>query len=151
VLLSLWLTIPALQPAKQMVTGQLGATKSCLIVCAEVIQVADRRLGCNVDLLGVPYACRAKLLQPGQAVATYVALPSAARLLSLADTDGTLLRLERDGAVIYSRSIAQQAWSALYGGWIFHAIYWPIAGLIIWKWPSSRFSRRVQWKDASDA
>ena len=29
----------------------------------------------------------------------------------------------------------QQVWAELYGGWVFNAIYWPIAGLAIWRWP----------------
>ena len=150
-LLSVWLSVPAFQPAKQVATGDLSAAKSCLVFCAEVVHVDQRRLGCNVDFIGVPYGCRSKLIQPGVVTATYTQLPSVARLFGLAVTDGTLVRLERNGEILYSRSIAQQAWDALYGGWVFHAIYWPIAGLIIWRWPAWRFSRRIQRKGASDA
>ncbi len=29
------------------------------------------------------------------------------------------------------------------GGWLFHALYWPLAGLLLWRWPSSALARRL--------
>jgi hypothetical protein len=146
-LLTLWLSIPLLQPARQTASGTAERTRVCLVLCADVLKVGDTTLSCRADFLGTPYDCREKLLQPGAAVAQYAALPSLAALLGLAPTQGTLLRLQRDGVTVYSRSVAQQVWAALYGGWVFNAIYWPLMGLVIWRWPHSRLARRVTWKD----
>jgi hypothetical protein len=149
VVFALWLSIPALQPSKQLTQGGLAGTSACLVVCAEVLEISGVRLGCNMDFLGVPYSCQETLLQPGEAIATYVRLPSIAGALGMAPTDGTLLRLEKGGVVIYSRSVAQQVWRAMYGGWVFSAVYWSMAGLIIWRWPKSRFSKSASWKDSA--
>lgn len=146
-LLTLWLSIPPLQPARQTVSGAAERTRVCLVLCADVLKVGSVTLACNVDFLGAPYDCREKLLQPGVAEAEYAALPSLASLLGLAPTAGTLLRLQRDGVTVFSRSVAQQVRAALYGGWVFNAIYWPLMALIIWRWPHSRLARRVTWKD----
>lgn len=146
-LLTLWLSVPLLQPARQTVSGAVEPTRVCLVLCADVMKVGNTTLGCRADFLGAPYDCREKLLQPGVAEAQYAALPSLAALLGLAPTQGTLLRLQRDGVTVYARSVAQQVWAALYGGWVFNAIYWPLMGLVIWRWPDSRMARRVTWKD----
>ncbi len=143
VVVALWLSIPALQPNKQFAQGRSAATTTCLVVCAEVLEVSGITLGCNIDFLGVPYSCQRKVLQSGDAIATYVSLPTVAGIFGRAATDGTLLRLESGGAVVYSRSVAQQVWGAMYGGWVFNAVYWSIAGLIIWLWPKSRFSKKA--------
>lgn len=146
-LLSLWLSVPLFQPAVQTLSGRLEVARVCLVKCADVIRLGDVHLGCQVDLLGVPYSCRARLLQPGEVTLRYAAMPSVASVLGLAPTAGTLLRLEREGQVVYARSLAQQVWASLAGGWVFHAVYWPIAGLVIGFWPGSRFARRVTWAD----
>jgi len=130
-LFGIWLSIPALQPAKQLVSGSSSSTSTCLVLCADVLEVSGTKLGCGIDLLGVPYSCRSRLLQPGAVNATYVALPTLAGLFGVSRTEGTLIRLKRDGTVVYSKSVSQQVWSALYGGWVFNAIYWPIAGIVI--------------------
>ena len=146
-LLTLWLSVPALQPGKQFVQGELRQAEACLIMCAKVAQIEESRLGCRIDLLGAPYDCPARLLRPGPVAATYVTFPSAAGLLGLAPLSGTLVKLESNGQVVYARSVSQLAWAAMYGGWLFHAIYWPIAGLIIWRRPNSKFSKRVTWSE----
>jgi hypothetical protein len=33
---------------------------------------------------------------------------------------------------------------------VFHAIYWPIVGFIIWRWPNSRISKRATWQDYAE-
>ena len=146
-LLALWLSVPLLQPARQTVAGPAESAQACLVFCAQVLKVGPAMLSCRADFLGTPYDCRNKLLQPGAVTAEYAALPSLAALLGLAPTQGTLLRLRRDGEVVFSRSVSQQVWAALYGGWVFNALYWPLAGLVIWRWPQSRMARRITWKD----
>lgn len=143
-LAGLWFSLPALRPQPVEVRGAVVAVELCLGLCAQGIAIGGQRLVCKADLLGVPYACRDRLAAPGDATARYVVLPSVARLLSLAPATGVLTRLERDGQVLFARSVQQHVWQAIYGGWAFHALYWPIVGLIIWRWPGSRFSRRVQ-------
>lgn len=151
VLAALWLSAPALQPAPVTVTGHTSSAEACLGVCRPVLALGDLRLACGLDFSGVPVACRQRLRVDGPAQATYAPLPTLAGLVGLAPTHGVLLRLERGGETVYRRSLQQQVWSALYGGWVFHAIYWPIAGLILWRWPHSRFSRRVTWADSRPA
>lgn len=143
-LVSLWLSLPALRPQPVEVRGAVEPIELCLGLCARGLAIGGQRLVCNADLLGVPYDCRDRLLIPGEATARYVVLPSLARMIGLAPATGVLTRLERDGQVLFSRSAQQHVWHAIYGGWVFHALYWPIVGLIIWRWPGSRFSRRVQ-------
>lgn len=153
---SLWLTFPALQPAAQAVRGPLAATEACLLklACGSALKVGDTVLGCQFDLLGAPYDCRRRLLESaaagvaGDVVAEYRALPSLARAVGLAPTAGVLTRLEIGGQVVHRRNVAALVWQGLYGGWLFHAVYWPIVGLILWRWPESRFARRVTWADA---
>lgn len=150
-LVSLWLATPALQPAPLRVSGPLVAAEACLSagmqVCRPVLAVRELRLSCGYDFIGLPVACRERLREAGEVQATYVPLPSAAGLLGRAPVQGTLLRLERGGETVYRRSLQAQVWAAVYGGWLFHAIYWPIAGLVIWRWPGSRWARRAQWQD----
>jgi hypothetical protein len=57
------------------------------------------------------------------------------------------LRMEKNGERVYSRSFSSQVWAGLYSGWVFHAFYWPLMGIVIWLWPNSWFSRRVTWSD----
>ncbi len=73
--------------------------------------------------------------------------PSLASAFGLAPLQGTITKLELGGKVVYARTKSQLVWSALYGGWVFHAIYWPIAGFSIWRWPQSRFSKRATWSE----
>lgn len=134
-------------PPRQTVSGTAERTRVCLVICADMLKIGDVILSCRADFLGAPYDCREKLLQPGAVQASYAALPSLAALFGLAPTQGTLLRLQRDGTTVYARSVAQQVWAALYGGWVFNAIYWPLMGLVIWRWPRPRLARRVTWKD----
>ena len=142
---SLWLSVPAFQPALQSAQGTVGRASSCVLLCADVIQIQGLLINCKADLLGVPYACDERLLRSGEAEATYAWLPSLAGLLGLTDVAGTLTKLQRDGKTVFARSVSSQVWAAMYGGWVFNAIYWPIAGLILWRWPQSRFSRRITW------
>jgi hypothetical protein len=146
-LATLWLSVPAWQPQPVVVSGTLKAGHACLGLCAEVVAVEGLRLACNADLFGVPYDCPARLLAPGPVTASYAPLPSVAGVLGLAPTAGVLTRLEREGQLVHRRSVRQLVWSALYGGWVFNAVYWTLAGLVIWLWPQSRFSRRVTWQD----
>jgi hypothetical protein len=150
-LVALWLSVPWFQPETVRAEGRLERASVCLGVCADVVAVNDLRLACQADLLGVPYRCKHSLLQPGSVAVTYAALPSVAGLLGRAPVSGVLTRLERDGQTVFRKSVPRHVWSALYGGWVFNAIYWPIAGLIVWRWPKSRFSRRVTWSQSGDA
>ena len=134
-LVSLWLSVPFLQPALQVTQGSMGRATVCLVRCAEVIKVGDVLIACKADLLGVPYACRERWLQAGEVTATYARLPSLASIVGMPATVGTLVQLQRDGQVVFPRSVSSQVWAAVYGGWVFHAVYWPLAGLIIWRWP----------------
>jgi hypothetical protein len=143
-LVGLWLGIPTLQPKPVEVRGAVEPVALCLGLCAQGLAIGGQRLVCKADLLGVPYDCRERLFVGGEATARYVALPSLARLLGQAPATGVLTRLEHNGQVLFARSARQHVWQAIYGGWVFHAIYWPIVGLIIWRWPGSRISRRVQ-------
>jgi hypothetical protein len=155
-LVSAWLSIPALQPAPQTLRGPLGSTEACLLklACGQVLAVGDARIGCQFDLLGAPYDCRRRLreLPAGtEAVATYVPLPSLARLAGVAPTAGVLTRLEAGGEALHRRSVSSLVWQGLYGGWLFHAVYWPLVGLVIWRWPNSRLARRATWADVTQA
>lgn len=143
VAVSLWLSTPSVQPKPKVIEGNVTREHACLIKCADVLGVEGLLIGCKVDLLGVPYTCRDNLLQSGVARVTYAAIPSLASLLGFARTSGTLVRLERDGQVVYSRSVSSQVWSALYGGWVFHAVYWPLVALIVWLWPTSYAARKL--------
>lgn len=147
VLLALWLTLPAFRPQPVQAEGRLQRAEACLGWCADVIAVGELRLACRVDFLGLPYDCAERLLQPGAVSVSYAPMPSLAGLLGRAPTAGVVTRLERDGELVFRRSITSQVWAALYGGWVFNALYWPIAGLVIWRWPRSRFARRVTWAD----
>jgi hypothetical protein len=144
ILVSLWLSIPTFQPKLQFVQGPATQANVCLIKCADALSVQGILVGCKVDLLGVPYSCRDKILEPGEAQVTYAKLPSLASLLGFARTSGSLVRLERDGQLIYSRSVSSQVWSALYGGWVFNAVYWPLVALIVWLWPESYAARKLK-------
>lgn len=145
-LLWLWLLVPALQPATQRISGPVRATEACWLWCKPVVSVGGVALSCKADFLGLPYECPQRLLQPGTGSASFFAMPSLGALLGFAPTAGVLLELERDGQLVTSRSVRAQVLASLYGSWGFHALYWPIVGLIIWRWPRSRFSRRVQWQ-----
>lgn len=149
---SLWLTVPALQPKPVQVAGMAVIGEACLTrwQCANALQVGDTLLACKADLLGVPYPCSRRVLQPGELRATYVSFPSVAALFGHAATAGVLTRLERNGEVVYARSVPGLVWSSLYGGWVFQAVYWTIAGTIIWLWPRSRFARRATWARSTD-
>jgi hypothetical protein len=149
-LMTLWTTVPALQPAPQTITGAVSKAEVCLITCAQVIAVGNEKLACQADFLGAPYSCRDRLLASGDATVKYVKFPSLARAIGLAPTTGVLVRMEREGKTMFAKSVSSHAWGALYGGWVFHAFYWPIVGLIIWKWPNSRVSRRVTWEDVKE-
>jgi hypothetical protein len=155
-LLGLWLAIPALHPPPFVVQGPAAAQQACVgRWCAEVVAVAGRPLACRADLIGLPEDCRlrgpgprglpsmalAGLTEPLQARA--VALPSALSLLGLAPTEAVLLELRRGEELLFRRSLRGHAMAALYGSWMFHAIYWPIAGLLLWRWPRSGLAQRL--------
>lgn len=156
VLLWLWLAIPALHPSPYMVQGPATAQQACVgRWCAEVVAVAGRPLACRADLIGLPEDCRLRgperrglpsvalsgLSEPLQARA--VALPSALSLLGLAPTEAVLLELRRGEELLFRRSLRDQATAAMYGSWLFHAIYWPLAGLLLWLWPRSGLAQRI--------
>jgi hypothetical protein len=144
-LLWLWLLVPMWQPAPVKVTGPIQQTEACLGLCQPVLSVGPVALSCQADLMGFPYACPPRLLQAGTGSATYFVFPSLGGLLGLAPTAGVLLELERDGQRVFRRSVRAQVFASIYGGWAFHAVYWPVVALIIWRWPNSRVSRRAQW------
>jgi hypothetical protein len=146
---TLWLSVPAFQPQPIELRGAATRSQACLwFWCADVLQVGSTKLACQADLIGVPYSCRSKLLQSGDAVVRYAPLPSLAGWLGLAPTEGLLLRLERDGQLVSSRSLHQQVWQALYGGWVFHMVYWPLVGFLAWRWPRSAWVQRI-WQRAT--
>lgn len=154
-LLALWLALPALHPPPLQLAGPATAQRVCVgSWCREVVAVAGRPLACRADFIGLPEDCRLRgaerrgrpsaVLEPGQPVeARAIALPSLLSMLGLAPTEAVLLDLQQGGQTLFRRSLHSQAWAALYGGWIFHAIYWPIAGLLLWRWPRSGLSRRL--------
>ncbi|MGL5002232.1 MAG: hypothetical protein ACRDAM_04770, partial [Casimicrobium sp.] len=149
-LLTLWTSIPAFQPAPQTISGIVSKAEVCLVTCAQVVAIGNEKLVCQADFFGAPHPCRDRHVASGEASVRYVTFPSLAGLVGLAPTTGVLVRMEREGKVTFSKSISDHAWSALYGGWVFHAFYWPIMGFIIWKWPKSWLSRRVTWEDVKD-
>jgi hypothetical protein len=141
-----WLLVPSLQPKPQHLAGPIRAAEACLVGwCRPVVSVGSVALSCQSDLLGAPYACPDRLLASGVGTAKYFVHPTVSGLLGLAPTAGVLIELERDGQVVFRRSIRGQVFASMYGGWAFHAIYWPIVGFVIWRWPHSRISRRAQW------
>ena len=113
-----------------------------------MVAIENLRLACDFGFTGIPYDCDENVVAADDAQATYGALPTAAGLLGVSPTQGVILRLESGGKTIFRRSIAEQVWAAMYGGWVFNAIYWPIAALIVWRWPNSTFSRRVKWEES---
>src|SRR6185369_5504424 len=119
----------------------------CLGVCSDVLIVQNLAIACSADLLGVSYSCQENLLRPGQVEATYVRLPSLASFVGVSRIDGTLVGLRRDGEVVYSSTVSDHVWHAAYGGWVFHAVYWPLVGLIAWRWPKSWLARRFRPKN----
>jgi hypothetical protein len=144
--ISLWLSVPAFQPTPQIARGSSAKSKVCLGICSDVLTVQNLAIACNADLLGVSYSCEENMLRPGHVEATYVRLPSLASLVGLSRIDGTLVGLQRDGEVVYLSSVSDHVWHAAYGGWVFNAIYWPIVGLVAWRWPKSWLVRRVRPK-----
>lgn len=145
-LVSVWLAVPVLRPTPIQVTGVLQREEACLFWCASVLSVASVRVSCKADFIGLPHACPEAMRTPRETKLTYVHVPSVASVLNLAPTVGVVTRLEQDSRVVFSKSASTHVWQALYGGWVFHAIYWPIAGLVVWRWPRSRFSRKVTWQ-----
>lgn len=149
---TLALYLPALKPRVQMLEGRADAAEACIgPLCAQVLRVQPagaaagpgKLLACRADLLGVPYDCRAAWLEPGPVRARWAALPSLAGVLGLAPTAGVLVELERDGRRVFRRPVDQQVWQALYGGWVFHALYWPAVALAWWLWPTTGLGRRL--------
>lgn len=147
-LVSLWMTMPSFRPESVELRGTVVRAEVCLAghLCTDVVGIGDQRLACKADLLGLPYGCREKLMQPGEAVVRYARYPSLLGLVGWAPTSGVLLRLERGGDVVVSHSVVGTVWRALYGGWKFHAIYWPLAALAIWWRPNSWLARRAMWR-----
>jgi hypothetical protein len=132
---TLWLQLPASRPVPQTVQGLARPSVACLGLCAPVLEVGGLKLSCKADLLGVPYACREKLYVHGEVTATYATLPSASRLVGQQQIDGVLVRLEHDGQILYKRSVSGQVWRMFYGGWVFHAVWWPLVLLLTWGRP----------------
>ncbi len=159
-LVTLTLMWPALWPAQQRLAGTAKATEACVWRwCGEVVQIEGRPLACRLDLIGLPADCRlrnapdagnrsatpaARLGEAGLPVeATVQPLPSLLSVLGLGATDGLLLRLDHGEQTLFRRSLRQHAWGALYGSGVFHAIYWPLVGLVLALWPGSALSRRL--------
>lgn len=146
VLLWLWLLFPGLQPERQRLSGVIASAQVCLGWCEPVVSIGGTPVSCEADFVGLPSACPSALLQPGAGSASFFYMPSLAAVLGLAPTAGVLLELERDGAQVFRRSFRSQVLAGLYASWGFHALYWPLVALVIWRWPRSRFSRRVTWQ-----
>ncbi len=144
VLIWLWMLIPALQPVPQRISGGIGSSDVCFGYCRPVVSVASTPLSCRSDLIGFPYACAPRLLEAGTGSAVYFTLPTLSGLLRSSPTAGVLLELERDGQIVFRRSVRSQAFASIYGGWIFHAVYWLIVALILWRWPGSRIGSSAQ-------
>ncbi len=154
-LLTLWLALPALHPPPMQLQGQAAAQRACVGPwCAEVLTVAGQPLSCRVDFIGLPGDCWLRrsdrrgppstLLDPALPVtAQVVRLPSLLSAVGLAPTEAVLLRLDQGGERLFRRSLQSHAWMAMYGSWLFHAVYWPLAGLLLWLWPRSGVARRV--------
>lgn len=150
-LVSVWLAVPALRPQPVQISGELENEEVCLLICARVLSVAGKRLSCKADFIGTPHDCHRSVLQPGTATVSFVSLPSVADIFGIAPTVGVVTRVERDSKVLFQSTPSRQVWHALYGGWLLHTIYWPIAGFVVWRWPNSRFSRRVNWQQDPEA
>ncbi len=146
-LLSLYLAMPALHPEPRQVSGTLSSTQACLGLCAEALSIGGISLVCKYSFSGVPASCDSRLRQAGPATAVYAQVPTVARLLGVSPAQGVLLQLQRDGQTVFKKSLSAHAWGAVYGDWLFHAVYWPFAGLVIWLWPQSAFSKRATWSD----
>lgn len=155
VLLGLFLMLPALWPEAERLRGMATPHTACVgRWCGSVLAIDGRPIDCRIDFIGLPGDCRlrsgagrtpaATALGSGLAVeATVMRVPTLLSLLGRPATEGVLLRLEHDGQRLYSRTLHQHAWGALYGNWLFHAIYWPVVGLVILLWPGSRLHRRL--------
>jgi hypothetical protein len=155
VLLALWLALPGLHPPPMQLQGPAKAEQVCVgRWCAEVLTVAGQPLACRVDFIGLPADCRLRgadrrglpsaVLDAAQpAMATAVRLPSLLSLMGLAPTEAVLLQLDQGGQRLFRRSLQSHAWMAMYGSWLFHAVYWPLAGLMLWLWPQSGLGRRI--------
>ena len=150
-LTTLWLAVPSLQPQQRVAEGQVGKATVCFITCADVLTIQSLQLACQHDFSGYPHTCKAQLLESGLAKVSYVSLPSLAGLLGVAPTAGVITRIERAGEVTLLKSASGHIWSALYGGWVFHAIYWPSVAIIARFWPHSWFGRRKMRAKRSEA
>jgi hypothetical protein len=153
-LMALWLALPPLHPPPLQLAGPATAERVCVGPwCREVVAVGGRPLACRADFIGLPEDCRLRgagkrglpsaVLSAEPVEARAIALPSLLSLLGLAPTEAVLLELRQGGQTLFRRPLQAQAWAALYGGWLFHAVYWPIAGLLLWRWPRSGLSRRL--------
>lgn len=152
---ALWPVVPALRPAIVELQGPVAPQRDCVgPVCGERVSIAGRPMACQIALTGLPADCRlwapggrglpSRTLQPGlPATARYAELPTLRSLLGLAPREAVLVRLQQGDRVLHRRSLQSQAWALLYGDWTFHAVYWPLVGLLLWAWPSSRLGQRV--------
>jgi hypothetical protein len=152
---ALWPVVPALQPAVVELRGMATPQRDCVgPFCGERARIGERTLACRVSLVGLPDDCRlrgaggrglpSEALAPGvPVVARYAELPTLRSLLGLAPREAVLLRLQQGEQLMLRRSLQSQAWAMLYGDWTFHAVYWPLVGLLMWRWPSTRLGRRV--------
>lgn len=139
---AIWLSVPALQPQARVVEGQAGTVSICPVTCADLLEIGTLKLACTHDFSGYPHSCHRRDLAEGQARVTYVPLPSVASVLGLSPTAGVITKIEKDDKVVFRKSASDHVWSALYGGWVFHAIYWPVVLLAGWFWPRSWLARR---------
>jgi hypothetical protein len=154
-LLAMWPLVPALRPAVLEIEGPAAPQRDCVgPFCGERLAVAGRSMACRIDFIGLPDDCRlqapagralpAQALQAGLPVqARFAEVPTLRSLLGLAPRDAVLLRLQQGERVLLRRSLHAQAWAALYGGWLFHAVYWPLVALLMWRRPQSRLSQRL--------
>lgn len=147
---AVWLSVPALQPQERTIEGQARTVSVCPVTCVDLLEIGNVTLACTHDFSGYPHSCRRRDLVDGQARVTYVPLPSVARIFGLSPTAGVVTGIEKDNEIVFRKSISDHVWSALYGGWVFHAIYWPVVLLVGWLWPRSWLARRREQQARRD-
>ena len=150
-LVTVWFSVPALQPQARTVEGQARTVAVCPVTCADLLAVDAVILACKHDFSGYPHSCRRRHLVTGTVKVTYVPLPSAASVLGISPSAGVVTKIEKDGEVVFRKSASGHVWAALYGGWVFHAIYWPVVLLAARFWPNSWLARRRKKAAPSEA
>jgi hypothetical protein len=150
-LVGLWLSVTALQPRERIIEGQARTTSVCPVTCADLLTVGTVALACKHDFSGYPHSCRSRQLVNGQVKVTYVPLPSVASALGISPSAGVVTQIEKEGNVVFQKSASSHVWAALYGGWVFHAIYWPTIFLVGRFWPALPLARKRRKGAPSEA